>query len=57
MPTLRKDAKKGRQCMVSHKPPLLERIAKVVVMSTLILSMGAVCLLMVLWVMGIVHFG
>ena len=43
--------------MVAHKPPLVERIAKVVVMGTLILSAVALCLLMVLWVTGAVQIG
>jgi hypothetical protein len=43
--------------MISHKPPLVERIAKVVVMSTLILSTVAVFLLLVLWFIGKVQLG
>jgi hypothetical protein len=43
--------------METRKPPLVERISKVVVMSTLILGAVAFCVLVVLWVTGAVQFG
>jgi hypothetical protein len=43
--------------MISRMPPLVERVAKVVVMITLILSAAAFCILAVLWVTGVAQFG